>query len=269
MRLAIRAAPIHARRSFGETGMSRAGRKRKDGPRHPGGQLKRLNATELEESERTKTARQPHRRALAHQLRSQDVDELDVRKLSAGEEAESPIGRLWLGGHLKSAGDSDSQAARDRYDAGNMFAQVVGAYLSAIEAPGGTSGSGQKSSCQADLLCSLDTDECLCFARRRRYTRAYEALAGGARVALELEAADIPAPLQHAIDEARRVREDEAYVPIAADSRRVVMAVISTVIHRSIVSPEELVYLVRGLETLRQHFGLTTRRKPKQYRNAK
>jgi len=88
------------------------------------------------------------------------------------EEAESPLGRLWLNG-LLTLKAGDVQAARDRYDAGNMFAQVVGAYLSVIEAPGGTSGSGRKSSCQADLLCALDTSECACFGARRRYTNSY------------------------------------------------------------------------------------------------
>jgi hypothetical protein len=245
--------------------MSRAGRKRKDGPRHPGGQLKRLSTEEREASDRVSTTRQPHRRGLAHQLRAAGAEDHDVKKLTAGEEAESPIGRLWAAGQLKQAGDPDSQAARDRYDAGNMFAQIVGAYLSSIVAPGGTSGSGSKSTCAADLLCALDTDECLCFARRRRYMKAYEALAGRDRVEIEIDFTGMPAPLQQAILEARRIRDDEAYVPVAADHRRVLMAVTKTVIHRDTIGQEELVYLVRGLEELRRHFGLTARRKPKQY----
>jgi hypothetical protein len=246
--------------------MSRAGRKRKSGSRHPGGQLRK---TKIVEDDRVRTIRQPHRRALAHQLRAAGADDLDVRKLIAGEEAESPLGRLCINGRLAVKGDTDSQAARDRYDAGNMFAQVVGAYLSVIEAPGGTAGSGQKQRCEADLLCALDTDECDCFKRRRRYTNAYEALAGGTRIALELDGAGVPAPLQDAINESRRLREDAAYIPIAADRRRVVMAVIRVAIHGQPIGAEELVYLVRGLETLRQHFGLTARRKPSHYRNAK
>lgn len=228
--------------------MSRAGRKRKDGPRHPGGQLVKAKP----EDDKIRTSRQPHRRGFAQELRT-------------AEEAESPVGRLWLKGYLKLKGDVDSQAARDRYDAGNMFAQVVGAYLSSIVAPGGVSGSGQKSSCTADLLCALDPDECLCFSRRRRYTRAYEALAGGARISLEVENASLPALLQAAIGEAERLRADEAFIPVAADRRRVVMAVVNAVIHREPIGTEDLVYLVRGLETLRHHFGLTTRRKPKHY----
>jgi hypothetical protein len=245
--------------------MSRAGRKRKSGTRHPGGQLKR----EHQPDDRVRTSRQPHRRALAHEMRAAGCDYIELKKASAGEEAESPIGRLWLSGRLAAKQDRDAAAARDRYDAGNMFAQVVGAYLSVIEAPGGTSGSGQKSACQADLLCALDTSECACFGRRRRYTNAYEALAGGARIDLEAGLEDLPAPLRTAIAEARRLRHDETYIPIAADRRRIVKAVTSVAVHQAPIAPEELVYLVRGLEILRQHFGLTERRKSKQYRNAK
>lgn len=245
--------------------MSRAGRKRKSGPRHPGGQLKKRKKA-LKASEQTED--QPHRRQLLTFMRKTGAENGDAIAGSRGEEAESAIGRLWAGGLLKQAGDADIQAARDRYDAGTMFAQTVGAYLSSIAAPGGTAGSGRKSSCQADLLCALDPDECACFASRRRYARAYEALAGGGRVALELDQEHLPEPLRHAIAENLRLRQDEAYVPIAADRRRLVMAVIRVAIHDQPIGAEELVYLVRGLETLRQHFGLTQRRKPKQYRNA-
>lgn len=249
--------------------MSRAGRKRKNGPRHPGGQLKKTKPRKTEIDDSVRTQRQPHRRALVHQLRALKVEPHEVEKFAAGEEAESPIGRLWASGLLAMKGDGDIQASRDRYDAGSMFAQVVGAYRSSIMAPGGVSGSGRKSSCAADLLCSIDPDECECFGRRRRYMRAYEALAGAPRIRLELEAPDLPAPLVAAIAEAQRLGGDEAYIPIAADRRRVLLAVIRLVIHQQAIGPEDLVYLVRGLEMLRQHFGLTARRKPKHYRNAK
>lgn len=209
--------------------MSRAGRKRKNGPRHPGGQLKRLSATEREESERTATARQPHRRALAHELRAGGTDEIDVQKLSRGEEAESPIGRLWAGGHLKQTGDGDGQAARDRFDAGNMFAQIVGAYRSVIEAPRDVAGSGRGFPCQ-ELLCVLARENCECERRRARYDKAFEAL--------------------------NRL------------GRRSLMAVNAVAVHREQIGAEELVYLVGGLEELRRHFGLTARRKPQHYRNA-
>lgn len=263
MMFAGRVAAIMTRRGNGDDLMSRAGRKRKTGPRHPSGQLKK---TKVPDDDRVRASRQPDRRTLAHQLRASGTDELDVRKLAAGEEAESPLGRLWLNG-LLSLRDNDVQAARDRYDAGNMFAQLVGAYLSVIEAPGGTSGSGRKSSCQADLLCALDTSECACFGARRRYTSAYEALAGGKRIDLDAGLEDLPEPLRDAIAEARRLRQEETFIPIGADRRRVLMAVTRVAIYRESLGGEELVYLVRGLEILRQHFGLTERRKSKQYRN--
>lgn len=208
--------------------MSRAGRTRKSGPRHPGGQLKRLSDSEREAAERVTTGRQPHRRALAHQLRAAGADESDVKKLSAGEEAESPIGRLWLGGHLKSVGDQDSAAARDRYDAANMYAQIVGAYRSVIGAPRDVAGSGKGFPCQ-ELLCVLARENCECERRQARYTKAYEAL--------------------------------------SKISRRSLIAVGRVAVFREAIAQEELVYLVAGLEELRRHFGLTTRRKQKHHRN--
>ena len=206
--------------------MARAGRKRKSGTRHPGGQLKR----EKQPDDRVRTARQPHRRALAHELRAQGVEETDVRKLAAGEEAESPIGRLWLAGGLRSSGDPDSQASRDRYDAGNMYAQIVGAYRSVIEAPNGGGGSGRGFGCH-ELLCALARDACECEHRKARYERAYEAL--------------------------RRI------------GARALKAVNAVAVHRQTLGPEELVYLVAGLEGLRVVFGLTARRGRGQYRNAR
>lgn len=250
--------------------MSRAGRKRKNGPRHPGGQLKK----EKKPDDRIRTTRQPHRRALAHELRAAGIDDLDVKKASAGEEAESPIGRLWLTGKLAATGDPDSQAARDRYDAGNMFAQIVGAYRSVIESPKDVAGSGRGYPCDP-LGCLKDREEehtrCECKARLRRYMGAYEALAGRLRrLQVELEyGKEIPEPLRDAIAEARRLREDEAYVPAAAGHRRILMAVTRVAVHREAIPEQELVYLVHGLEQLRRHFGLTARRKPKHYRNAK
>lgn len=261
-----------ARRDVGGATMSRAGRTRKTGPRHPGGQLKKTPAAP--DDDRIRAARQPQRRALAHEMRKHGADDIEVKKASAGEEAESPIGRLWLTGKLAAREDRDSQAARDRYDAANMFAQIVGAYRSVIESPRDVAGSGRGYPCDP-LACLDDRDEeerrCECKARLRRYTAAYEALAGRLRrLQVELEfGKEIPEPLREAIAEARRLREDEAYVPAAAAHRRVLMAVTRVAVHREAIDDQELVYLVHGLEQLRQHFGLTARRKPKHYRNTK
>jgi hypothetical protein len=207
--------------------MARAGRKRKAGPRKPSGQLK---PKKKDIDDRTRTMRQPHRRAFAHELRAGGTDYLEVQKHVVGEEAESPIGRLWAAGLLKEQGDFDSQAARDRYDAGAMYAQVVGAYRSVIEAPNGGGGSGRGFGC-LELLCKLAPENCECQHRRDRYERAYEALG--------------------------RI------------GRRALMAVNRVAVHREAIEQEELVYLVSGLEGLRRIFGLTARRNRGHDRNAR
>jgi hypothetical protein len=223
--LAGRAARAFPRRGIGEV-MSRPGRKRKNGPRHPGGQLKK----EKQPDDRIRTSRQPHRRALAHEMRASGADDLEVKKACSGEEAESPIGRLWLTGKLAAHGDHDSQAARDRYDAGTMYAQIVGAYRSVIEAPNGGGGSGRGFGC-LELLCRLAPENCECERRKARYDRAFEAL--------------------------QRI------------GMRALKAVNRLAVHRETIAEEELVYLVGGLEGLRRIFGLTASRKSKHYRNAK
>jgi hypothetical protein len=219
--------PAVAHRPRGVMRMARAGRKRKSGPRKPSGQLK---PTKKEVDDRTRTIRQPHRRALARELRAGGADELVVGKFIAGEEAESPIGRLWAAGKLAQISDGDVQAARDRYDAGTMYAQVVGAYRSAIEAPNGGGGSGRGFGC-LELLCKLAPENCECRYRKERYDRAFEALG--------------------------RI------------GRRALMAVNRVAVHREGIAEEELVYLVAGLEGLRRIFGLTERRKARHDRNAK
>lgn len=207
--------------------MARAGRKRKNGPRHPGGQLKK---TKKDIDDRVRTMRQPHRRALAHELRAAGVEHLEVEKFTRGEEAESPIGRLWAAGRLKLAGDTDSQAERDRYDAGAMYAQVVGAYRSVIEAPNAGGGSGRGFGC-LELLCRLAPENCECARRKEKYDRAFETL--------------------------------------TRLSRRSLKAVNAVAVYRQAIEEQELVYLVEGLEALRRVFGLVGRRRPGQHRNAK
>lgn len=221
-----RVEALRPRRGIGGFCVARAGRKRKNGPRHPGGQLKRQKKEDLDD--KVRTSRQPHRRALARILRTGKVDDETVEKLRAGEEAESPIGRLWAAGFLKSVGDADAQAARDRYDAGNMFAQVVGAYRSVIEAPRDGASQGRGFPCQ-ELLCTLAREACECERRKIRYMRAFETL--------------------------------------SAIGRRALMAVNAVTIHRQAIGEQELVYLVEGLEALRRHFGLTARRSRDHHRN--
>lgn len=219
--------PAVARRPRGVQRMARAGRKRKPGARKPSGQLK---PTKKEIDDRTRTTRQPHRRALARELRLGGASDPEAEKFMAGEEAESPIGRLWAAGHLKQPGDGDVQAARDRYDAGTMYAQVVGAYRSVIEAPNGGGGSGRGFGCLA-LLCQLAPENCECRFRKERYDRAFETL--------------------------QRI------------GMRALKVVNRVAVHREPIAEEELVYLVAGLEGLRKVFGLTERRKARHDRNAK
>lgn len=200
----------------------RAGRKRKNGPRHPSGQLKKAKSEPKDD--KVRASRQPERRALGRELRSAGANEDEVRKLVTAEEAESPIGRLWAAGHLSRGGDLDSQAARDRYDAGTMFAQIVGAYRSVIGSPNGGGGSGRGFPC-LDLLCRLAPEHCECERRRARYDRAFEAL--------------------------------------SKIGRRALMTVNAVAVHRQQIGADDLVNLVSGLEALRKVFGLTERRKPR------
>ncbi|MCK1501477.1 hypothetical protein [Bradyrhizobium sp. 188] len=208
--------------------MARAGRKRKTGYRNGDGSLKRPTKTDIDDGVRT--SRQPHRRALRHELRAGGVSELEVEKFATGEEAESPIGRLWAAGMLKQIGDGDIQAARDRYDAATMYAQVVGTYRATIGAPRDVAGSGRGQPCPADLLCALEPESCLCARSKDRYNRAFEAL--------------------------------------TRLSRRSLTAVNRVAVHREPIGQEDLVYLVAGLEELRRVFGLVGRRRSRQHVNA-
>lgn len=227
MTSAVNRTPDPARRLIGVIRMARAGRKRTTGTREANGRIERPKKKDIDDA--TRTRRQPHRRALARELRAAGVEHADIEKFVGGEEAESPIGRLWAAGCLKRDGDPDSQAARDRYDAATKFAQIVGAYRSAIEAPRDVAGSGRGFPCLG-LLCRLAEEQCECAHRKAKYDRAYEAL--------------------------------------AALSRRALIAVNKVAVHREPIEQQELVYLVSGLEELRRVFGLTARRKPSSVRNA-
>lgn len=194
--------------------MARSGRKRKfkghlgaggdgdDGSRRP--------------DDRVRTSRQPHRRVL---------DDADRR----AEEAESPIGRLLLAGHLKTSRDVTGEEPRDRYLAATLFATAVGAYRSVIGAPSTTGGGGGKGyECDVDL-CAVDPERCICLQRKTRYRFAYESL--------------------------------------AAVGRHAVLAVNRVVIYREPITAAEIVYLVAGLDALVTHFGLTNRRREHSIRN--
>lgn len=237
--------------------MARAGRKRTSKKRAPKLQPWERTGYHDDPDDRVRTSRQPHRRPLAKELR-------------VAEEAESPLGRLYLAGRLALTSDREGFEARDRFDAGTMFAAVVGAYRSVVEAPRDVAGSGRGFPCRA-AVCAADAERwCECLERRNRYMRAYEALAGPSLWReLELVPPDMSPPLLAAVREARRLARDAAYIPKATERRRLVMAVNQVVVHRQAIEPTELVYLVQGLSILVDHFGLTTRRRQRHDRNAK
>jgi hypothetical protein len=147
--------------------MARTGRKRKGGPRHPGGQLVR----EKKPDDRIRTARQPHRRG----VRSED---------RMDERAESPLGRLALRNVITSA----------MHDAGSRFNVVVGAYRATIEAPKGTSGGGgARSSCWAEEAdtanyCRIASDDCFCLRTKNTYDAAFEALSARGQIVAKVVA---------------------------------------------------------------------------------
>lgn len=138
----------------------RAGRKRKAGKRHPGGQLVKPQI-----DLKTRTSRQPHRRVLKDELRTD-------------ERAASALGRLMLRDVIDN----------DQYDAGERYAFVVGEFRATINAPRATAGSGRGFECLArvikDLASCGDADNCACLRRRRRYEDAFEALHDAGRAAL-------------------------------------------------------------------------------------
>ena len=100
----------------------RKGRKRKEGPRYPCGQLIDLSKAEVTEAERALAKviaiRQPHRQGVPAELRH------DAK-------AENTLGRLELSGKI----------TREHYEAGKWYAGVVRRYRQVIMAPNANPGS--------------------------------------------------------------------------------------------------------------------------------
>lgn len=201
----------HRRR--GGFAVARRGRKRKAGRRHPSGQLVRA----AQPDDRIRSARQPHRRGLPKEMR-------------LSEKAESPLGRLLLTGKLRGPFEYDDERASDRYEAGQLYAQAVGAYRSVIEAPRSVSGSGRGSACEIEgkreQFC--DPASCACLRKKERYDGAFEALMRA--------------------------------------GQRAAKVVARVAVHREAIAPQDLVYLVAGLDALARHFGLTGRGRRAHYR---
>lgn len=135
--------------------MTRRGRKRKSAPRHPSGELVRVEPQAL-------AARQPHRVWLPQEKRMD-------------QKAGSPLGCLNLLGVL-----SDAQ-----YLAGVRYAVVVGKYRAVIETPRATAGAGRGYDCPGDLKCGREgAEHCECRYRKERYDAAFAAvLEAGQRAA--------------------------------------------------------------------------------------
>jgi hypothetical protein len=136
--------------------MARAGRKRKQGRRHPSGKLVRQASAV---NYRAMAAEQPHRRDLP-------VDKRQDRL------AASNFGRMHLTGRINEL----------QHLAGERYAMVVGAYRATIQGPKAMSGSGRGYEC----VCARSdvAEQCECHRRRAAYERAFVALHCAGRPAL-------------------------------------------------------------------------------------
>lgn len=127
----------------------RTGRKRRQGRRHPNGELARPRT-----DYRAMAALQPHRRWLP-----------EDKRLS--EKAGTPLGGLNLVGIL-----TDQQ-----HEAGLRYAVIVGEYRAVIMPPKGFKSSGRGFDCLADpIRCEAETGRCECKARKSRYDAAFVAV---------------------------------------------------------------------------------------------
>jgi len=211
-----------------EVDLGRSGRKRKDGPRYPSGGLK-SNKPARAVDDKVRCGRQPHRRMLSEELR------LDTR-------AESPLGRMLLKGLLNREHEVDgktkdeiSDAARDRYEAGTMLAQIAGAYRQVIGTPRATAGSGRGHECEQ--LCSA----------------AHELLSAAQRV----EVHDGLFSLEACPCLARKWRYDGAFEALDRAGRAKLIAVNRAAVHGESIAPSQLPNLLDGLDVLVRHLGLS------------
>ena len=189
--------------------VARSGRPAKSAAIYPGKAAPRPD-------DRLRTARQPHRRMLKAQDRM-------------SEQAESPLGRLYLKGLLRQPGDDDGGFGRDRYEAGTLYAYVVGQYRSTLCGPTATAGAGRGFDCKPEA-CAIDPERCECRRRRRRY--------------------------------------DAAFVALGEAGRRAQQAVARVAVWREPIGTGEVAKLIAGLDALRRHFGLTPRRRARSIENA-
>lgn len=169
-------------------------------------------APEKKPDDRVRTSRQPHRRDLKDELRT-------------NERAESPLGRLWL----------KKKISYDELLAGERLCVIVGAYRATIAGPRSTSGSGtRRGSCPVEetgdpKACNVDPDGCGCLAARRRYNDSFHWLRTTTTGV---------------------VRSNGVAKPVKLNGRAVAMIVFRVCIHREEIADEHLVYLKAGLQGL-------------------
>lgn len=228
----------------GEGGLSRSGRKRKAGKRHPSGELVR----DKRPDDKVRASRQPHRRSL------KDTDRLSER-------AESPLGRLSL---LR---DSQRKTVIDenQYRAGELYARAVGKYRSTIESPHSGGGFGRElpsgSSEPADPIEGQVRGRC----------EVADPIETQVRVgSVTLTTRQWPCGN---IDDGcscaqRKARYDGAFEALAAAGQHAAKAVARVAVHGEAIAPQDLVYLKAGLSALARHFGLTGGRRREYSGNA-
>jgi hypothetical protein len=117
---------------------------------------------------RALAGQQPHRRWLPESHRSD-------------ERAGSTLGSLNILYRTSVLPNANKPGVTDeQHEAGRRYAVIVGAYRAMIGAPRGDGGSGRGYACRGEEGCY----PCLCLARQKNYSNAYEALAEAGRPAV-------------------------------------------------------------------------------------
>lgn len=231
----------------------RAGRKRKSGERYPSGQIK---PTEKLPDDMIRAGRQPHRRPL-------DPDD----RLS--EKAESALGRMLLAGQLNDPtikptkrAPEPSDVARARFQAGELYAQVVGVYRAQL---GGPRLGSMQIATAADSLPADGEEEV-------RNAGCPSAAADPIERQIRIGGQVVTVrewPCQAAGEGCacarRKARYDGAFEALGEAGRRALLAVNRVAVHGEAITAQDVVYLDRGLDALRDHFGLTNRRRREHY----
>jgi hypothetical protein len=188
------------------------------------------------------------------------------------EQAESPLGYMHLSGQLKVdlTQYEDSADAEARYQAGDLYAKLVGAYRSVIETPRGSGGSGLSAMIAAERVAIPDDTE----TPQRGFgcpSDFGEPIERSVRIgAHSLTVREWPCERDPdgCACARRKARYDNAFEALMAVGQRAAKVVARVVVHREAIAPQDRVYLVAGLEALARHFGLTERQRRRHSRNA-